>query len=326
MKIKSFMILAMLVATTALPTFADEMDYNFVAGWLQGVDSNPQIGNSHGEIAVDSKGRTFVSVQNENAGIQIYSKAGKHMKTLKVDKGFHGFVIHTDADGKEYIYASDVNSPRVIKMTLTGKTVMEIPGSLIPEEFWKNTKGKLSLRLTSVDVAPNGDIFVVDGYGIDYIHQFSANGDYIKTFGGRKPPLNLTNCHKLFIDLRYDEPRLLLCDRVNLRLVHADLDGNLIGVYATGLRRPSSAAFWGEYVAIAEIAGRVSVYDKKGNMVAALGTNDGKGLNNTARVKPEQWVDGLVNSPHGIAFDKAGNILVSEWNVYGRVNRFDRVK
>ncbi|MHC4995637.1 MAG: NHL repeat-containing protein [Planctomycetota bacterium] len=315
-----------LLAAFCMPLSADEMNYDFVAGWLKGVDNNPQLGNMHGEIAVDSKGRTYVSVQNENAGIQVYNKQGKHVKTLEVPPGFHGFVIHRDADGQEFIYASDLVNPRILKMTLAGKIAIEIPASRIPEKFWGQRNGKPSLRLTSVDVAPNGDIFVVDGYGIDYIHQFTASGQYVKSFGGRVPPLNLMNCHKIFVDTRYDKPRLLLCDRINLRLVHADLDGNLIGVYATDLRRPSSAAFWGDYVAIAEIAGRVSVYDKNGKMVAALGANDGKGLNNTNRVKPEQWIDGKVNSPHGIAFDQDGNILVAEWNVYGRVNRFDRVK
>lgn len=325
MKSKCLMIAAILLATT-FSASADNMDYKSIAGWLKGPNNNPQIGDAHGEIALDAKGLTYVSIQNEGAGIQVYNKAGKHIKDLNVPPGFHGFVIHKDADGKEYIYGSDLNNPRVLKLNMDGSVVLEIPASRIPDKFWKNTKGKLSLRLTSVDVAPNGDIYVVDGYGIDYIHQFTASGQYIKSFGGRVPPLNLSNCHKIFVDNRYKEPRLLLLDRRNLRLVHTDLDGNLINVFATDLRKPSSAAFWGDYVAIAEIAGRVTVYDKKGNVVAEMGTNETKGEISTNKVDPVKWKPGIVNSPHGIAFDKAGNILVAEWNIHGRVHRFDRVK
>ena len=144
--------------------------------------------------------------------------------------------------------------------------------------------------------------------------------------GGRQDGQFVTS-HGLAIDDRDPEnPILIVCDRENRRLQLFDMEGNFLRVAATDLRRPSGAAFWGDYVAIAEIAGRVTVLDKAGKTIATLGTNDGKGLNNTNRVKPEQWEDGKVNSPHGIAFDKDGNILVSEWNVYGRVNRFDRKK
>ncbi len=72
---------------------------------------------------------------------------------------------------------------------------------------------------------------------------FNQKGEWIGEFGGRqKAPLKLMNCHKIFIDHRYAEPRILLCDRLNNRLVHTTLDGELIKVYATKLRKPSSAA------------------------------------------------------------------------------------
>jgi hypothetical protein len=32
--------------------------------------------------------------------------------------------------------------------------------------------------------APNGDIFVSDGYGQNRIHRFSAKGEHLLTFGG----------------------------------------------------------------------------------------------------------------------------------------------
>jgi hypothetical protein len=36
------------------------------------------------------------------------------------------------------------------------------------------------------------------------------------------------------------------------------------------------------------------------------------------------WREGVVTSPHGITFDGQGNILETEWNVFGRVLRWDR--
>jgi hypothetical protein len=58
-------------------------------------------------------------------------------------------------------------------------------------------------------------------------------------------------------------------------------------------------------------------------MVAALGVNDTKGQSNTPGVKPADWRTGVVTSPHGITFDANGNILETEWNVHGRVLRWN---
>jgi hypothetical protein len=59
-------------------------------------------------------------------------------------------------------------------------------------------------------------------------------------------------------------------------------------------------------------------------MVAELGANDTKGQTNTPRVKPADWREGVVTSPHGITFDNDGNILETEWNQFGRVLRWNR--
>ena len=101
------------------------------------------------------------------------------------------------------------------------------------------------------------------------------------------------------------------------------MDGKVLGEYATGLRRPSAASFHGDYVCIAEIAGRVSVWDKEGKMVAELGKNDAKGENNTNGVDPKRWREGITTGPHGITFDAEGNIIMAEWNKWGRVLRWD---
>jgi hypothetical protein len=303
------------------PAAAAEVAFEFDSQYLTPPEGMDTIGNGHGEIRVDSAGNIYVSVERqEEGGLQVYSPEGKFLRYVPNAPGsLHGFVIHQE-EGGEFIYAAVLGQTKVIKMTLEGEIVLEIPTSAFPTEH----AGPKGLKLTNCDVAPNGDIYVVDGYGMDWIYIFDKTGKFKKAFGGRGEPLKLTNCHKMFIDTRYDEPRVLLCDRVNLRLVHTDLDGNLIGVYAEGLRRPSSADFHGDLVCIAEIAGSVTVLDKAGKVVATLGANDVKGESNTPKVEPKDWRTGVVTSPHGIAFDNDGNILETEWNVFGRVLRWLR--
>jgi hypothetical protein len=166
---------------------------------------------------------------------------------------------------------------------------------------------------------------VIDGYGKSWVFVFDKTGKLINEFGGPVAPWNFNNAHKLHIDPRFDPVRVFVCDRNNNRLLHLTLDGNIIGeIPATGLRRPSSASFHGDLVAVAEINGRISVINKNGTVVAELGVNDVREQVDTNKIKPDDWRPGVVTSPHGITFDAAGNILETEWNSFGRILRWDR--
>jgi hypothetical protein len=293
--------------------------------WIK--PSAEKIGDGHGEIAVAENGEVYLSVgTGEKAGIQVYAADGKYLRNVpNAPNDFHGFVIVKEG-AQEFIYGARLKKGEIIKMTLEGKVVLNISIYGTPAEklFRKHrdTGKSLGARLTSVDALPNGDIFVVDGYGNDHIFKFNQKGEWIGEFGGRqKAPLKLMNCHKIFIDHRYAEPRILLCDRLNNRLVHTTLDGELVKVYATKLRKPSSAAFYKDLVAIAEIDGRISVFNKEGEMVAEVGTNNTKEIGKNT-FGPETWEAGIVKAPHGIAFDADGNILMTEYNKWGRVMKF----
>ena len=61
-----------------------------------------------------------------------------------------------------------------------------------------------------------------------------------------------------------------MCDRENRRIVRFDLEGQFVDTLATGLRRPCSVAFQGDHLAVAELEGRVTILDPKGQEVYAL--------------------------------------------------------
>jgi hypothetical protein len=61
------------------------------------------------------------------AGVQVYSNEGKYLRNVAdAPNDFHGFVIHKDADGIEYIYGPRLGGMKVLKLTLDGKVVLEI--------------------------------------------------------------------------------------------------------------------------------------------------------------------------------------------------------
>ena len=58
------------------------VEYKAVADWLKLPDGRPQIGNMHGDIAVSSKGEVYVSVEDPQAGLQVYGQDGRFLRNV----------------------------------------------------------------------------------------------------------------------------------------------------------------------------------------------------------------------------------------------------
>ena len=316
-------------------------DYKAVPNWYHLAEGRSQMGPMHGDIAVASNGEVYVSVMDPKAALQVYAPDGKFLRNVPdAPPDFHGFVIHKDADG-EFIYGPRLAGQNILKLTLNGKVVIEIPASAIPDEFKnrtpKNTKknaagevpvdpneGKPFVRLTAMDVAPNGDLFVTDGYSSSYVHHFDKTGKYLKSFGGKKEPYSFSTLHKIAVDTRFSPPRIIACDRENKRVVHMSLDGEFLGVVAKDLLNPAAVAIHGDLAVIGEIKGRVTILGKDGRIVAQFGANDHADETGTNKTEPDKWRTGIVTAPHGVAFNEHGDVFVSEYNIFGRVHRFNR--
>ena len=306
-----------------------------------------EIGSMHGDVAVSAVGEVYISVEGSvrqrfailgpNPGLQVYAPDGRFLhNVVGAPSDLHGFIIHREA-GTEYIYGArlaagpsladqtraGVDGEIVVKMTLDGTVAMTIPASRIPEQFKnKGADGQSYTRLTGIAVAPNGDLYVADGYASDYIHRFDRNGRYLASFGGKQAPYGFRTLHKLTIDTRFQPARLLACDRENGRVVHLSLDGALLGIVASDLRRPAAVAVRGEYAAIGELQGRVTLLDKGGQVAGTLGENTVADEIASNRTEPSKWRSGIVTAPHGVAFNARGDLFVSEFNLAGRVHHF----
>jgi WD40 repeat protein len=256
-------------------------------------------------------------------GIQVYDADGKYLRNVpNAPNDFHGFVIHQEADG-EFIYGTRLGGQSILKMTLDGKILLNVPADMFPDELKNERNGKKFLRLTAVDVAPDGRIFAVDGYSTDIIHVFDQKGKYLNSFGGKKAPYKFKTLHKIAIDTRFDAPRIIGCDRENRRVVHLSLDGELLGI-AENLKRPAAAVIQGNLAIVAEIEGRVSFLDKELKTVRTLGENSVKEHTATNQVPPEKWIPGELMAPHGLDFAPDGDLLVTEYSRFGRVVRYAR--
>jgi len=283
-------------------------------------------GDSHGDIAVSPKGEVYASVQGgPYAGIQVYSAKGRYLRNVpNAPTDLHGFIIARGQGGEAHIFGVSRLAQKIVELGLDGKVYLSIPADqAIPDQFRKQGKGPAT-NLTGIAVAPNGDIYVVDGYGLDYIHQFDKSGHYIKSFGGKDAPWSFDQAHKLAIDTRFSPVRLLVTDRRHRRLVAMDLDGKILNVFGEGLRLPSAFSVRGDELAVAELEGRITILDKDGKVIAHIGQNDNASEVHVNTTPPSVWKEGLFYEPHGLTFDKDGNLLVTEFNQYGRITRVTR--
>ncbi|WP_422927160.1 6-bladed beta-propeller [Singulisphaera sp. PoT] len=323
-----------LVLGVALPLFASDkpqpvrmgdgiLTFDTVPGWGLGEDGKSVIGPTHGGVVVDKAGNIYTSA---HAGVFVFTPEGKVLRKFLGDKysDIHDLKINAE-DGKEYIYGARNNNAEGIKFNAeTGEIVLKLP---FPEESGLKLK---QFNPTAITVAPNGDIFLSDGYASNHIFKFDKTGKYLKHFGTKGNGLKEFNtAHGMTLDTRYSPPRLLICDRNHEpkgRLVHYTLDGEFIEEVVTGLGMPTSAIVQGDFVSVPDLHGRLVILDKKNVIAAVLGYNADPAKGGNFNVPQDQWIEGIFSGTHGSAWDKDGNLYVQDWNVSGRIMKLVRVK
>ncbi|PHS08212.1 MAG: 6-bladed beta-propeller [Blastopirellula sp.] len=299
------------------------MTFDTVPGWGLRPDGNSALGPTHGGVVIDKSGNIYTSTAK---GVVVFSPEGKVINEyLGADfTNLHDMEIREEGN-EEYIYGARNNNREGIKFSIkTGDVVLRLG---VPKE-----SGLKLARFnpTAITVAPNGDIFLSDGYASNHIIKYDKNGKYISHFGVKGNELKQFNtAHGMTLDTRYDPPRLLICDRnhtPNGRLVHYDLEGNFIDVVITGLGMPTSVAVQGDYVAVPDLKGRLVILDKSNKIISTVGNNPDPKKGRSFNIPQAQWVEGAFSGTHGSYWDKDGNLYVQDWNVSGRLMKLVRVK
>ena len=314
---------ALLVATT---TFAADLKYAIVPRFFDDNPGGQPIGACHGGVVVDKAGNMYVTTDTDR-GILIYSPKGKFIHAVGPSH-IHGLEIRREK-GVEYIYGARPNHHEVVKLRLNGEKIWSLgypkESGIYKEQ--KDKKAEEGFRPCAVTVGPDDSIYVADGYGANYVLKFDKDRKFVKAFGGPgEAEGKFKTCHGIGLDTRGRKTLLLVCNRNNNRVEHWDLDGNFVGIIQKDLRMPAAVQFQGDYAIFPELQGRVTVLDKKGNIAAQVGNNPNEKQRANYGLPPEQWQDGICNSPHGACMDKKGNLIVSEWSKFGHLHKFQKVK
>src|SRR5262245_43694006 len=311
-------ILLCLLAQLSTSVQAAELKYSLAPGYFEQNPGGQPLGPCHGGAAIDQAGNIYITTDTPR-GIIVFAPDGKFLRTVGPTR-IHALEIRQE-NGVEYIYAARPSDHEVVKLTLSGEIEWKIP---YPPEAGLYKEGK-GFNPCAVTVAPDGSIFVADGYGSNYVLKFDKNRKFVKAFGGPgEAEGKFKTCHGIALDTRQGKPLLLVCNRNNDRVEYWDLDGNFVKVIQKDLRMPAAVHIRGNYAVIPELKGRVTVLDKDGAIVAQVGDNPDEKQRANFGLPKDQWKDGICNSPHGASIDKDGNLIVTEWSQFGHLHKFAR--
>jgi hypothetical protein len=301
-----------------------EYTYECIHDWGE-LPPGHVYGNTHG-VAIDAQGEIHIK-HTVGAGatvddaVVVFDANGKFIRSWgkEYKGGAHG--LHLSREGnEEFFYLCDPKRHLFAKTTVDGTQLWrkfapeQCNGYTMPDEF----------NPTNIAIAPNGDIFVADGYGKSFIHQYDKDAKYIRTFGGAGHEPGRTSCpHGLMVDLRGEQPVLVVADRKNRRLQNFTLDGQHINFVTDELRSPCHFHTRGEVMVIPDLESRVTLFDKNNKMLAQLG--DGGSFKGIRELTRDHFTPGKFVAPHSAYFDHAGNIFVVEWVEVGRVTKLQKV-
>ncbi len=305
----------------------------------------PQIkwGNTHG-VVEDSQGHIYVhhtvhATSDSADTMVVFDRKGKFVRSWgKEFRGVaHGLLIRKEGRD-EFLYltvnaANPQLSPQpamqaiVVKTTLSGEPVWKIETHPDVDAYKPGPDGAPKrYNPTNVAIAPNGDVYVADGYGSYFVNQYNSKAEYIRTFGGRgSDPGQLIEPHGIWVDTRAKDPILVVADRRNNRLQRFTMDGKHVD-FVPGFRLPCHFDEHRGTVVIPDLQGRVTLIDKNNQAVAQLGDSNPPNGNPPLRREPrEKFIPGQFICPHGACFDHDGNIFVVEWVEVGRVTKLRKV-
>lgn len=176
---------------------------------------------------------------------------------------------------------------------------------------------------TNVAFSPDGGFYVTDGYGSNWIHQYDAGANYVRTFGGKGSEPGRVLCpHGIWVDERGAEPLLAVADRGNNRLQYLTLDGRHVSFVTEGMRQPCHFARRGDMVVIPDLSSVVTLLDRDNRVIAHLGDGYPSNLRGASR---DRFRPGKFIHPHDAIFLHSGDILVTEWVPIGRITLLHKV-
>ena len=270
------------------------------------------------EMVMDKNKRLLMTTTHPKNNILIYDQSGKILDAWGTEyPGAHGLTLVEEGE-EEFLFITDPDSHKVCKTTLKGDKLLEFG---MPKEVAAYTSVK-QFKPTETAIAPNGDIYIADGYGLDYIIQYDAKGNYIRHFGGKGTQAHHFDCcHGVTIDTREGKaPTLLITSRSENSFKRFTLDGkhletiSLPGCYECRPVLKNGVLYFAVIVSKdwKTYDGMLAVLNHKNEVVSLPGGSAPKYTQ--AGFQAPEYDQKTFFNPHDVCIDDDENIYVPQWN------------
>lgn len=306
---------------------ADEMTighgshrYRVVPNWgVLDAGKNP-VNDCH-EMVEDAKGRLILLTNETKNNIIIYDKSGKLIETWGNSyPGGHGLTLSNEG-AEQFLFICDNTRHQVIKTDLKGKVLMTLD---YPKETGKyDYPTQFTPTETAINPA-NGDIYVADGYGLNYITQYDAKGKYIRHWGGKGEGNDKFDCcHGILVDTRNKaNPTLLITDRRHNCLKRFTLDGKYLSTIALPGSYICRPVLHGDMIYGAVFrstsdaypnSGYIQILDKNDKVVSTPGGTAPVYKDSKLEEQRKDMTSTAFLHPHDVLVDNDENVYVPQW-------------
>ena len=233
-------------------------------------------------ITTDGKGNVTVLVRTAPY-FRVFSRDGKFVKAFG-DEGLFESAHSVTIDAQGFLWVTDSAAHLVHKFSPDGRLLMTLGKKGVAGD---NTSRDLFNQPNHVAIAPNGDIYVSDGYVNARVVHFSSKGEFVRIIGGVKgsAPGQLQLPHGVALDSR---GRILINDSDNKRVSIFDKDGRFVETWPY----PSRGGI--------AVASDDTVYVSDVNVGIVNIVKNGKLIDSV-----------LADRAHGMGIDTDGSIYVS---------------
>ena len=265
--------------------------------WSFGMASDAAV-NSQDEVYVFSRG---------THPLTIWDTAGNFISSWgegTFSANPHGIYIAPN----DNVWLVDRDYHIATEYTPGGEPLRSLGNKLLPSPTFYGRPFNLPSGLA---IAPDGHLFVSDGYGGNRVHKFSPEGELLLSWGSRgSGPGEFALLHNVWVD---GNSRVFICDRENNRIQIFDDEGAFLEQW-TDVHMPGDLWIKGDVVYVVEQGGAsgVSIWTLDGELITRWRGDEGPGA-------------GTLANGHGICVDSEGSIYVTEIGDAQRVRKFRRL-
>jgi hypothetical protein len=312
---------------TAQPRLGEQIvghgDFRFRVqlGWGDVDPAQTPVNNCH-EMVMDSRGRLYMVTDETRNNILIYDKSGKLLDSWGHEyPGGHGLTLW-DAGGEEFLFLTDPELGKVVKTTLDGRVLLTIEHPKRVGAYAADAP----FKPTETAIGPNGDIYVADGYGSQFVLQYTQQGEFIRKFGGEGDAEDqFQTVHGVTLDSREaSNPTLLCTSRRHNSLKRFSLDGRFLSTISLPGAFVCRAVIDGENVYAAVLRSRaldgtptwnsgfVTIMDRNDHVVSNPGGTQPEYHGGALQLMRQEVP--ILRHGHDVCLDDDGNLYVCQWN------------